>query len=110
MTATIEPQFYDLQWPGSNDYPGHRDIQAESHVGGADTVDGIPTIYFNFIDKYGTDPFGNVLHNLITEDQKQRPARNLRDVLGNRGRAVCRNARVHSERHEFYDCDRRPSH
>ncbi|MBX3414227.1 MAG: DVUA0089 family protein [Pirellulales bacterium] len=74
LNAAIDPQPYTLPWPGFQDEPGHRDIPAEEHVfgGGTDTTGGIVTISYNFQDVYGTDPDGNILHNQITENQKNR--------------------------------------
>ena len=71
--GTIEPQPYSIAWPGTNDDPGHRQIPAETHLlGVTDTDGGIPIVAYNFQDEYGFDPQGNILHNLITENQKQR--------------------------------------
>lgn len=79
VNAAIESLFVDpgLTFPGSNFEPGHRDIPAESHIDQAFSTGGIPTIFYNFRDDYGTDPIGNPLQNLITEPQKQR----AREVL-----------------------------
>ena len=49
------------------------DVPGESNDGtnSAPSVPGtIPVIYYNFKDIYGTDPFGNTLHNAITPQQK----------------------------------------
>lgn len=69
----VSPRF-PLDYPGGNDEPGHRDIDwVETHLNaGADATPGITTYYYNFQDEYGVDPFGNVLHNAITEIEKQR--------------------------------------
>jgi hypothetical protein len=75
ISGGIDPVPYGLILPGGLDEPGHRDIPdtvEAPHVGGSDTEDGIGTIFYNFRDDYGTDPQGNLLHNLITEAQKQR--------------------------------------
>ncbi|MFO0904297.1 MAG: tandem-95 repeat protein [Pirellulales bacterium] len=74
VTSTISssaPQ-YTLDFPGALDEPGHRQVQVESHFSGG--VDGAGIVFqaFNFKDVYGTDPFGAILHNQITEEQKQR--------------------------------------
>ncbi|MEX2142880.1 MAG: NF038122 family metalloprotease [Pirellulales bacterium] len=76
---------YDLELPGSNDEPGHRDIPARDfplteirrgvdspHVEETDINDGIETIYYSFRTLYGTDPQGNALTNLMSPTQKQR--------------------------------------
>lgn len=66
-------QAYTLDFPGGLDEPGHRDVPVESHLlGGADGASGISVIPYNFQDEYGFDPLGNILHNAITEIQKQR--------------------------------------
>lgn len=63
---------YLLNLPGGIDEPGHRDIPAEGHLGGADGTAGITTYEYNFRSVYGSDPQGNTLFNQITEVQKQR--------------------------------------
>ena len=81
VESSIDVQDYVLQWPGRTNEPGHREIPkaGESHVPEVgDTVGGIPTISYNFQDVYGADPFGNTLHNVITENQKQR----AREIFG----------------------------
>ena len=75
LAAAIEPQTYTIIWPGTEDEPGHRQLPAtaESHLDPfPDTTGGISTVFYNFRDDYGLDPFGNPLHNLITDAQKQR--------------------------------------
>jgi hypothetical protein len=74
ITSSIDPQLLAFAFPGANDEPGHREVEVETHLnGGADTgASGIPYISYNFKDDYGSDPFGNPLHNLITEAQKDR--------------------------------------
>ena len=74
ISSAINPQFVAFQFPGAGDEPGHRDIEVETHLnGGADAgSSGIPFREYNFRDIYGTDPQGNVLHNAITEAQKDR--------------------------------------
>src|SRR5690606_7645671 len=54
------------------DEPGHRWINQENHYLNIVGTAGIPVIAYNFQDVYGVDPNGNPLHNLITENQKQR--------------------------------------
>lgn len=73
----LNPITYNLQLPGGNDEPGHRDLAipfpGQQHVGGADNQAGISTIYYNFRDDYGVAPdTGEFFHNAITENQKQR--------------------------------------
>lgn len=73
ISAAIDPEPYGLDWPGAIHEPGHRDIEAERHyITGADTTDGVTTVFYNFQDDYGFDPLGNQLKNLITENQKDR--------------------------------------
>ena len=67
-------------FPGSDFEPGHREIQDISHLaGGADTVNGITTIFYSFMEteSYGVDSAGRPLFTSITPDQKQR----VREVL-----------------------------
>lgn len=66
---------YNLDLPGGNNEPGHRDLPDgvdAPHLGGPDATPGIRTIFYNFRDDYGFDPQGNPLFNLITPAQKQR--------------------------------------
>lgn len=77
VDSQIESQGIPLPpYAGGNDEPGHRDIPAESHIGSSGTTPAVPgalsVVEFNFADVYGTDPQGNILHNAITENQKQR--------------------------------------
>ena len=79
INGAIDPDGYPLDYPGANNEPGHRDIEhIQGHywpiVLGAekDEFDGLMTIEYNFREDYGTDPEGNELFNLITENQKQR--------------------------------------
>lgn len=77
INEQIEPQaIAQPQLPGTDDEPGHRDITIEQHTGVSSTdpsaPNAIPTITFSFPDIYGSDLFGNPLHNEITENQKQR--------------------------------------
>ena len=85
IDASIDAQPYNIVWPGALDDPGHRDMPpsptGESHLLGG--PDGSPTasvIPYNFQDIYGFDPItGQALHNVITENQKQR-AREVFDL------------------------------
>lgn len=82
-TEQIGPQFSPLAYPGSSSDPGHRDLSFEPHLqlfeDAADKLQGISTITYNFRDVYGRSPNGNILHNAITENQKQR-AREVFDL------------------------------
>jgi hypothetical protein len=93
--SQIEPQNIALpQYPGSDDEPGHRQIQAEQHInflppGGYDfgidpVAPGAITIRpYNFQNVIGEFPAGsgNLLFNLITEEEKQL-AREAFEILG----------------------------
>jgi len=84
VSSAIEPQVYELAFPGSSDEPGHRDIreEVEAHLTAkGDAVSGISTLYYNFRDDYGADPDGNVLSNLITPEQKER-TREILEIYG----------------------------
>ncbi|MFO0940769.1 MAG: pre-peptidase C-terminal domain-containing protein [Pirellulales bacterium] len=64
-----------LDYPGSNFEPGHRDVQAESHIAnGADADPGIATIQYNFAEtrSYGVNAVNQPLFTSMTPDQKQR--------------------------------------
>jgi VCBS repeat-containing protein len=64
-----------LTYPGSNFDPGHRDIQDESHLGGAgDLSPQITKITYSFSEgqAYGTGSNGQPLFSIITPDQKAR--------------------------------------
>jgi len=91
FSATISPQATLLHPPkaGGIDEPGHRDIPAETHyltpllnTGTTPAALSAITIqdYF-FGDVYGADPQGNVLHNAITDIQKQR-TREIFEIYG----------------------------
>jgi len=92
VSSVIDPQVHQLAMPGSNDEPGHRDLEqrstdgfaVESHLYSvADPANGLSTLFYNFREDYGVDPDGNVLTNLITEEQKQR-TREIFEIYGNR--------------------------
>ncbi len=72
LSHALEPVEYPNEWPGALDEPGHRWINQENHYLNIVGTAGIPVIAYNFQDVYGVDPNGNPLHNLITENQKQR--------------------------------------
>ncbi|MFV2068888.1 MAG: DVUA0089 family protein, partial [Pirellulales bacterium] len=62
-------------FPGSEDEPGHRQIQAESHGAGVGVTPVVPNAIsftsYSFPPTIGTDLQGNPLLNLITEEEKQ---------------------------------------
>ncbi|MCA9173617.1 MAG: pre-peptidase C-terminal domain-containing protein [Planctomycetales bacterium] len=75
VSGTIDNtgQPYRFTLPGGIDDIGHRDIPVETHLlQGADVVEGITTAFYNFQDVYGVGTLGGVLHNAITDLQKQR--------------------------------------
>ncbi len=86
LTSTIDAQPFGLDLPGASDDAAHRMLPQnfsagfEDHVNarfGADSTDGITTIYYNFQRQYSTDAAGTPLINAITEQQQQR----AREVL-----------------------------
>ncbi len=74
-----------IQYPGANDDPGSQPLPIGEHViGPADTVNGVPTLAYNFRADYACsgpcDVTGsNALTNRITDGQKQR-AREVLDL------------------------------
>ena len=75
LSGAIDPQKASIRSVGGGDEPGHREIRVQDHLRyGADSVDGVPTLYYSFPVQYGQDPSGNTLLNAITEKQKQRAA------------------------------------
>ncbi|MCA9214910.1 MAG: hypothetical protein KDB27_17685, partial [Planctomycetales bacterium] len=71
---------YPIEFPGSNDEPGHREISLQGHLqADADAFPGIQAIPYNFMEIYGKDSQGNTLFNLITDTQKMR-AREIFDL------------------------------
>ena len=72
ISSIIEPQPYDIIYPGGTDELGHRNLPTASEVEGhyiygADSEYGTTTIYYNF-----DQSLGGSYTNLITESQKQR--------------------------------------
>ncbi|MAR10467.1 MAG: hypothetical protein CL681_10895 [Blastopirellula sp.] len=75
------PTPYELDFPGSEAEPGHRDIEPQNHLLATqglvgittpgDSEDGISTIFYNFREIYGVVG-GQPVKNVITENQKQR--------------------------------------
>lgn len=64
-----------LDYPGDNFSPGHRDIQDQNHLGGGeDDSPFITQAFYNFaLDRsYGTDAFGQPVFTSITPEQIQR--------------------------------------
>ena len=61
--------------PGSEDGPGHRQIQREAHIGATGTTPSLPqatkTVRYYFPDTLGTDTSGNPYPNLISQTEKQ---------------------------------------
>jgi len=83
--ANVNP--YNINLPGGNDEPGHRDIEldGENHLVGSDqNGDGVTVLTYSFPDVYGTDPAsadGEPFQNQITEEQKIR-AREIFEIYG----------------------------
>ncbi|MEW4562724.1 GEVED domain-containing protein [Bremerella sp. JC770] len=84
----LEPgdEVADIQLPGGNDEPGHRDIEldGENHLSRTDNTVGINVFTYSFPDVYGTDPSsetGEPFQNQITEEQKKR-AREIFQIYG----------------------------
>ena len=74
QSQIVNPTPFPLDFPGATDEPGHRDIppQIETHLNAdVDSHDGPEVYYYNFQDEYGVLE-GRVMHNAITEAQKQR--------------------------------------
>ncbi len=87
LGSSINPESFMLDLLGASDDPGHRVLPQnqtgafENHVNanfGADKVNGITTIFYNFKTVYSTDLSGNQLVNAISDVQKQR----AREALG----------------------------
>jgi hypothetical protein len=86
ISASLDPQFYNIVFPGAGDDPGHRDLPpaptGEDHLmGGPDGQQGIQVFQYNFRSNYGSTPQGNPLFNAITENQKHR-AREIFELYG----------------------------
>lgn len=86
LSSSIDPKPVLLDLPGASNDAGHRQLlqglvgSLEDHINpafGADSTDGITTIYYNFRTLYSTDASNTPLTNAITEQQKQR----AREVL-----------------------------
>ncbi|QDU75012.1 hypothetical protein Pan97_20320 [Bremerella volcania] len=86
---------YDINLPGGNDEPGHRDVEldGEVHINDGDGDGrpdsdsnglGVTVLTYNFPDEYGIDPAsqtGEPFQNQITEEQKKR-AREVFEIYG----------------------------
>jgi len=84
ISSAISAQPFNLDFPGNEDEPGHRDIPdevgqgGEQHVNqdfgsnGRDATPGVTTILYNFKSNFGQDAAGVQLKNAITEEQKRR--------------------------------------
>lgn len=73
VSEAITAQSLPLDFPGSSAEPGHREFRSANHIlTGADPVDGVTLIPYNFQINYGRDPQGNQLFNVISANQKQR--------------------------------------
>ena len=93
VNGQIEPQDYNLEWPGGTDTPGNRNlptnvgVDGESHFDGSGPADPspsplatIPTLLYNFADQYNlNDPSE---HNEITAAQEQL-VRDIFQLYGN---------------------------
>ena len=65
----------ELDFPGGNLEPGHRDIQDQNHLGGGpDSSQQITQAFYNFaLDRsYGVDTFGQPVFTSITPEQIER--------------------------------------
>ena len=79
LAESIAPQPFDIELPGGNDDPGHRELPAGignliNHINsdfGADTQNGITEISYNFKDIFDSTLTSDFL-NQITERQKLR--------------------------------------
>ncbi|MCA9137606.1 MAG: pre-peptidase C-terminal domain-containing protein, partial [Planctomycetales bacterium] len=76
LTSSIRRQPIPIPpLPGSEDEPGHRDIQREAHIGASGTTPTVPApvrvIHYYFPDTLGTDTNGDTYPNLITAKEKQ---------------------------------------
>ncbi|WP_436714795.1 tandem-95 repeat protein [Roseiconus lacunae] len=76
ITSDIRPQSIPLPpRAGSEDEPGHREIQRETHTGLTGTTPTLPApvqvVNYYFPDTLGTNTSGSPYQNLITEKEKQ---------------------------------------
>ena len=87
LGSSIDPESFILDLLGASDDPGHRVLPQnllgsfEDHINpkfGADKIDGITTIFYNFKTIYSVDISANSLVNAISELQKQR----AREAMG----------------------------
>ncbi|MCO6456859.1 MAG: DVUA0089 family protein [Pirellulaceae bacterium] len=73
IRSEITSSSYNLEFPGSPEEPGHRDIPVQSHTSlGPDQDPRIATRFYNFQNNYGLAPNGSAPLNAITENQKNR--------------------------------------
>jgi hypothetical protein len=81
-TITNQGQPYTIDFPGSSEEPGHRQIPVQDHLAAArDTVVGVTVVSYNFQEEYGFDTQGHVLRNTITSAQSER-VREIFEIYG----------------------------
>lgn len=84
VRSSIDAQPLPLKTLGAMDAPGHREIRSQRHYlpgFSADTDDGVATKYYNFQQVYALDSQDRPLHNIITDQQKER-AREAFELVG----------------------------
>ncbi|MEO2023259.1 MAG: hypothetical protein ABGX05_15670, partial [Pirellulaceae bacterium] len=87
LRASIDAQKLPLKALGAMSEPGHREIRSQRHylpgfgadngddgysVNSVNSLDGVNTMYYNFRLDYALDSQDRPLHNIITEQQKER--------------------------------------
>ncbi len=81
VVGQTDVQPYGLTLPGADTDPGHRQIPGQSHLAqGADSIDGLTTVYYDFRIDYGVDPVGSALTNQISTAQQQQRVREIFDI------------------------------
>ncbi len=72
FTEAIDPQPFAIELAGGQDDPGHEDDLHINPAFGADSLNGITEVPYNFNGIFDSDTSGNNFLNQITERQKKR--------------------------------------
>lgn len=78
---SIDPQYYNLTWPGGNEDPGHRDVYTGNHPGGQVVIAPPPQLRTRTVIA-GNDILENHLGTVFAQDPLAPPAATADSVNG----------------------------